>query len=343
MSQRVREISEFDLIGRLASALQETARQSPRIIAPIGDDGAVCAITPGEHVVVTTDTLNQHVHFRLDWTTWEDLGHKAIAVNLSDLAGMGALPLMVTVSLALNGNERVSDLEAMYRGMGKIAATYQTVVAGGDVTRSDGPLSIAVTAIGESRGKRLLRRDAARPGDLIWVTGHIGAAAAGLELELMPDSDPRKWAATAPALKRALHCPLPRWKSGRTLASIGVECGMDLSDGLSGDLHKILAASGVDAEILIGDLPIAAATLALFRDRATVLALHGGEDYELLFTAPERLGPAIMQGLDLIGVRATVIGQIQPAAGAVPRLIGVEPQGGRVQIHPHGFDHFEET
>jgi thiamine-monophosphate kinase len=342
MSERVREISEFDLIERLAASLDQKATQSPRMVVPIGDDAAVCAITPGEHVLMTTDTLNQDVHFRLEWTSWDDLGGKAIAVNLSDLAGMGALPLMVTVSLALSGDERVADLESMYRGMARVAASYQTVVAGGDVTRSDGPLSIAVSAIGETRGKRLLRRDAARPGDLIWVTGHIGAAAAGLELEHLPEDDPRNRAATANALKRALHCPVPRCTAGRTLASIGVECGMDLSDGLSSDLHKILDASGVDAELMLGELPIAAATIALFRERAGFLALHGGEDYELVFTAPERLGGAILQALDLIGVRATLIGQVHQQLRTVPRLIGVEPQGARHEVFPRGFDHFGE-
>jgi thiamine-monophosphate kinase len=338
--ERVRDISEFALIERLEKALPERARASPSLHLAIGDDSAVAEVTPGEMIVVTTDTLNDGVHFRLEWTTWENLGHKAIAVNLSDLAAMGAVPHMLTVSLALTGDELVHDVEQMYVGMGKLAASHQTVVAGGDITRSNGSLSITVTAIGETRRKRLLRRDEAQPNDLIWVTGTIGAAAAGFELEMLPDGDPRKRAATATGLRNALHCPAPRVKAGRVLASLGTRCAMDLSDGLAGDLYKILVASNVDAEISLPDLPVAAAVQALFRDQARDLALHGGEDYELLFTAPSSFTQQIREGFELIGVRASVIGQIRPRSGDRPRLVGSESHGIRHEIEPRGYDHF---
>jgi thiamine-monophosphate kinase len=338
--ERVRDISEFDLIQRLDQSLPDRARMSANLHLAIGDDCAVAGVTPGEMVVVTTDTLNDGVHFRFEWTTWENLGHKAVAVNLSDLAAMGAVPLLLTVSLALTGDELVCDLEQMYIGMGKLAASHQAVIAGGDVTRSIGRFSMAVTAIGETRSNRLLRRDEAQPHDLIWVTGSIGAAAAGLELEMLPESDPRKRAATATGLRNALHCPDPRVKAGRVLASLGVRCAMDLSDGLAGDLAKILAASNVDAEISLPDLPIAAAVQALFREYARDLALHGGEDYELLFTAPSSFTHQIREGFELIGIRASVIGQIRARAGDRPRLVGVEAHGLRHEIEPRGFDHF---
>ena len=338
--ERVRDISEFDLIQRLDQSLPDRARVSPKLHLAIGDDCAVAGVTPGEMVVVTTDTLNDGVHFRLEWTTWENLGHKAVAVNLSDLAAMGAVPLLLTVSLALTGDELVCDLEQMYIGMGKLAASHQAVIAGGDITRSIGTFSMAVTAIGETHSKRLLRRDEAQPNDLIWVTGTIGAAAAGLELEMLPDSDPRKRAATAIGLRNALHCPDPRVKAGRVLASLGVRCAMDLSDGLAGDLSRILAASNVDAEISLPDLPIAAAVQALFRDDARDLALHGGEDYELLFTAPPSFSHQLREGFELIGIRASVIGQIRARAGDRPLLVGVEAHGLRHEIEPRGFDHF---
>jgi len=338
--QRVRDIGEFELIERLMLALPQRARSSSRILLAIGDDAAVASISPAEMLVVTTDTLNEGVHFRLGWTTWENLGHKAIAVNLSDLAGMGALPVLLTVSLAVTGDELVSDLEAMYLGMGKLVMSNQTVIAGGDVTRTPGPLSVTVTAIGETRRKRLLRRDGAHPNDLIWVTGTIGAAAAGLELELMADGDPRKGAYTANALRNALHCPTPRCSSGQTLAAIGVRCGMDLSDGLAGDLHKILVASDVDAELSLADLPIAASVRALFPEQALELALHGGDDYELLFTAPESFSSQIRDGFELIGVRTTIIGQVHGRTGATPRIVGMSPHGHRQIIEPRGFDHF---
>jgi thiamine-monophosphate kinase len=339
----VRDISEFALIQRLTQALPERARESPKLLLAIGDDCAVAGLTSGEMMVVSTDTLNEGVHFRFDWTSWESLGHKVVAVNLSDLAAMGASPILLTVSLALTGNERVSDLESMYRSMGTLAAAHHAVIAGGDITRCTGPISISVTAIGETRGKRLLRRDAAKPHDLIWVTGTIGAAAAGLELELLPDGDPRKSAATAAQLRNALHCPSPRIKSGRVVASLGIRCAMDLSDGLAGDLQKILEASDVDAEVSLADLPIASAVQALFRDRARDLALHGGEDYELLFTAAPSFTNQIREGFELIGIRATVIGQIRSRSGPEPRIIGVEPHGVREDIVPRGFDHFRSV
>jgi thiamine-monophosphate kinase len=341
--ERVRDISEFELIERLRRALPERAQTSQRLQVPIGDDAAVASVSPGEMMVVTSDTLNDGVHFRFDWTNWENLGHKAIAVNLSDLAGMGAVPIVVTVSLAVNGDEMVSDLERFYLGMGRLAASNQAVVAGGDITRTTGPLSIAVTAIGETRGKRVLRRNAATPNDLIWVTGTIGAAAAGLELEWLPSGDPRKSAATAAGLRNALHCPIPRCLAGRTIASKGVRCGMDLSDGLSGDLHKILTASDVDAELSLQELPIPAAVHSLFRDQAIDLALHGGEDYELLFTAPASFTNQIREGFELIGVRSTVIGRIRDRSGIEPQLVGIGAHGDRHVIIPRGYDHFRHA
>lgn len=341
--ERVRDISEFELIERLRRALPERAQRSQRLLVAIGDDAAVASVSPGEMMVVTSDTLNEEVHFRFDWTNWENLGHKAVAVNLSDLAGMGAVPIMITVSLALAGDELVSDLERFYLGMGKLAVSNQVVIAGGDVTRTTGPMSIAVTAIGETRGKRILRRDAAQPNDLIWVTGTIGAAAAGLELESLPNGDPRKSAATASGLKNALHCPTPRCLAGRTIAAKGVRCGMDLSDGLSGDLHKIMVASDVDAELSLPELPIAASVHALFRDQALDLALHGGEDYELLFTAPSSFTNQIRDGFELIGIRSTVIGRIRDRSGNEPQLVGIGAHGLRSIIVPHGYDHFRHV
>jgi thiamine-monophosphate kinase len=337
---KVSEISEFALIQRLSDALPERARTSPRTMISIGDDGAVAGIATGELMVVTTDALNQGIHFRPDWTDWETIGRKAIAVNLSDLAAMGAAPLLLTVSLALTGQERVADLEAMYAGMGKVAVAHQAVIAGGDITRTSGSLSIVITAIGETLGKRIMRRDGAQPNDVIWVTGQIGAAAAGLALEMMEPGDPRLSASTAAQLKAALHNPVPRCAAGRALAAIGVICGMDLSDGLSGDLMKILFASGVDAELNLADLPIAASVRAIFRSEALELAIHGAEDYELLITAPESLSSRIRETLDLTGTRVTAIGRILEQAGPEPRIVGIEPIGFRRTIQPDGFDHF---
>ena len=339
--QLVREISEFALISQLESVLPAGVRAAPNIIMGIGDDAAIATINPGQSMVVSTDTLNAGVHFRLDWTSWHDLGYKALAVNLSDLASMGATPIMATINLSLNGEERVEDLLALYRGIARCAELGRIVIAGGDVTRTLTDLSISVTAIGETRGGRFMTRRSAVPSDCIWVTGEIGAAAAGLALSRFPEDDPRKHATTADILRAALHLPVPRVSAGRTLAAFGVRCCMDLSDGLTADLMKILVASTVDAELNLGDLPIPAAVSALFRDEALDLALGGGEDYELLFTAPDWLSAQISEGLELTGVRATVIGSILPRVGPEPRIIGVQRHGARSIIRPGGFDHFQ--
>ena len=337
---RVRDISEFELIRRLTNALPDRARQSPNLELAIGDDAAAASIASGELLVVSADTLTEGVHFRTDWSSWESLGHKSLAVNLSDLAAMGATPVIATVCLSLTGDESVTDLERMYLGIGNCAIASRCVIGGGDVTRTPGPLSISVTAIGETRNRRLLRRDSANPFDVIWVTGSIGAAAAGLELERLPDEDNRKRASTAKVLIDALHHPMPRTAAGQSLARIGVRCAMDLSDGLCGDLYKILVASDVDAELTIADLPIPAAVFALFRDQAPSLALYGGDDFELLFTAPQSASVQIQEGLELLGVRATPIGQIRARSGNSPALYALEPHGKRSILQPRGFDHF---
>lgn len=337
---RVRDISEFDLIRRLRDVLPEAARTSAAVVLPIGDDAAAAAVSSGELIVVTTDTLNDGIHFRLDWTGWEDLGHKALAVNLSDLAAMGATPILATVSLALTGDEAIADLEVMYRGMGRCAATFKCVIAGGDITHTPGPLSISVTAIGETTNGRLLRRDTAVAGDQIWVTGAIGAAAAGLALEQLPESDQRRTAATAPVLIEALHRPTPRIGAGQALARVGVRCAMDLSDGLAGDLRKILDASGVDAEIELGAVPVPAAVRALFREAALPLALHGGDDYELLFTAPVGLSAHVSKSLQGLGLTATAIGRITERRGPESTIVAVGENGSRSPVDPRGYDHF---
>ncbi len=339
--RQVRDISEFALIRELESVLPAGVRSQPNIIMGIGDDAAIASVNPGQSIVVSTDTLNAGVHFRLDWTSWHDLGYKSLAVNLSDLAAMGATPILATINLSLNGSEEVEDLLDLYRGVGQCAEVGRIVIAGGDITRTLSDISISVTVIGETRGGRYMTRRAAVPGDCIWVTGEIGAAAAGLQLSLMPEDDPRKHATTADILRAALHLPVPRVIAGRTLAAFGVRCCMDLSDGLTADLLKMLRASNADAEINLGDLPVPAAVMALFRDDALDLALYGGEDYELLFTAPDWLSNQISEGLELNGVRATIIGQVLPRVGPDARIIGVQRHGARSIIRAGGFDHFQ--
>src|SRR5918995_6426006 len=173
--RRVRDVGEFGLIELLAASLPAEVQAATGLHVGIGDDAAVWQPAPSEHVAVTTDSLVEHVHFRRDWTDWESLGHKSLAVNVSDLAAMGAIPRLAVVSLGLEGSERVGDLQALYRGLGSLARRQGMTIAGGDIVRSPEGMVLHVTALGETRGQRALTRSGASPGELIGVTGTLGA------------------------------------------------------------------------------------------------------------------------------------------------------------------------
>lgn len=311
MSDRVRDLGEFALIERLIAALPAAARGTDSVGGQ-QDDCAWWTSAGATTSIVSTDALVEGVHFRLDWTDWRSLGHKMLAVNLSDLASMGASPRVAVVTLALTGDEMVSDLEEMYRGAGDLAAIYGLAIIGGDIVRTPGPLTLSVTVIGERpAGSPLMTRAGAKPGDVVLVSGTLGASAAGLQLLAHGD----RGAASAELLIAAHLRPAPRVSLGQALLDAGVRCCMDLSDGLAGDLPKILAASGVGASIALDSLPILPAVQALFPESFTRLAVAGGEDYELLFTA----APALVDGLialaATVGATITPIGEISEAPG----------------------------
>ena len=338
----VRDIGEFGLIAALRQALPAAVVAGDALPIGIGDDAAVFAPTPGAALVVTSDGLIEDVHFRLDpgWSDWRSLGHKTLAVNLSDLAAMGAVPRLATVTLGLRGTERVADLLDLYRGLGALAERHGALVAGGDIVASPSALGLHVTAIGEARSGRVLTRSGARAGDLVAVTGTLGAAAAGLRLLLAGPDDPRRRAATADLLIAAHLRPEPRLDVAPLLVEHGATSAMDLSDGLFGDLPKILAASGVSARLDAASIPVAAAVRALFPADWLDLATRGGEDYELLFTAPPEAFAAIHRAADQIGATIAAIGEILSTGPDGSSLVlrgidGIErPVGGGA------FDHF---
>lgn len=338
---RVGEIGEFALIERLHAALPKAVRQDTALEVGIGDDAAVWRSTSDEAVIITADSLVAGIHFRLDWTSWRSLGHKALAVNISDIAAMGGAPKVATVSLALTGHERVSDLEALYEGMGELAARYGTLIAGGDIVAAPHDFAIHVTLLGQARFGRVLTRAGAQPGDLIGVSGTIGASAAGLRLLGLPDNDPRRQATTADLLIAAHLEPQPRVELGRILNRNQASSAMDLSDGLFGDLPKILLASNVRATVEAGRLPVAAAIRALFRDEWLDLATRGGEDYELLFTASPSRMEAIIEDARDYDQAITVIGVILPPDDDAPLLTIVSEDGEERPVEPGAFDHFQ--
>jgi thiamine-monophosphate kinase len=356
-AQTVAALGEFALIDRLAAALAEVGAATAPDLLGIGDDAAIWTPTPGTRAVITTDSLIEGVHFRLDWTGWRDLGHKALAVNLSDIAAMGARPRLAVISLGLTGKEPVAGLLDLYRDLGSLAARYDVIVAGGDIVASPDRLGLHVTVIGESwpdADGRLLTRDSARPGDLLAVSGPLGLSAAGLQFLLWADGSGQKAEGAVPAsaslptahrlLPIALaahHRPEPRIDYGRALVLAGGRTAMDLSDGLFGDLAKICARSKVGARVDEVSLPVLDEVRARFPDEWLKLATRGGEDYELLFAvAPGTLARLRARCAEQGLPEPTVIGEVLPAPAAGPPIRLRRATGVEEGIGGGAYDHF---
>ena len=314
---------EFDLIRRYFT------RPSASAVLGIGDDAALLAVTPGKILAVSTDMLVSGRHFFADADPYL-LGRKSLAVNLSDMAAMGALPRWATLSLALpDANE--AWLAPFADGFFAIADEYQIELVGGDTTR--GPLTICVQIIGETNTDRALRRDGARVGDTIWVSGELGAAALALRhlqnnISVPPD-------ALARCASR-LHNPSPRVALGLALQGIA-NSAIDISDGLVGDLGHILKQSGVGAEIRLSDVPCAKDLLPHFAQPWARLALlAGGDDYELCFTAAPEQTREIQATSHRLGLALTPIGRIVAGSGLSIR----DQLGNSIDVNFQSFDHF---
>ena len=312
---------EFDLIARIRARVATRAD----VVLGIGDDAALLAPPPGRQLVVTADTLNDGVHFPRG-TSPADVGWKALAVNLSDLASMGAEPAWCTLSLSLPQSDP-AWIEGFLDGFLDLAEQHGIALVGGDTTR--GPLSIAVTATGLVEPGRALRRDGARVGDEVWVTGTLGDAAGGLALL---DREP------VPALRARLDRPTPRVAAGRALAGIATAC-VDVSDGLLADLGHVCARSHVAARIDVDALPASAALMEVIGEADRIaLQASGGDDYELCFTAPADAGADIGAVSAQLGLRITRIGRIVAGEGVHP----VDAKSQPWSSPRRGYDHFAE-
>lgn len=276
-------LDEFALIERIA----RRTRARADIVLGIGDDAALLQPAPGQQLAVTADTLNAGVHFPAE-SAPADIGWKALAANLSDLAAMGAVPAWCTLSLSLPQAEG-DWLDAFADGLFALADASGIAVVGGDTTR--GPLSISITAIGRVPAAQALRRDGARVGDDIWVSGHPGEAAGALRLWQQGRLDVRGVVADAAheRLRQRLQRPMPRLSLGLALRTCA-HAAADVSDGLLADLGHIASRSGVAAVLQADAVPLSAALHTALGDAAALdCALRGGDDYELCFTAaPER-------------------------------------------------------
>ncbi|WP_454262256.1 thiamine-phosphate kinase [Pseudoxanthomonas mexicana] len=312
---------EFDLIARIRARVATRAD----VVLGIGDDAALLAPPPGRQLVVTADTLNDGVHFPRG-TSPADVGWKALAVNLSDLASMGAEPAWCTLSLSLPQSDP-AWIEGFLDGFLDLAGQHGIALVGGDTTR--GPLSIAVTAMGLVEPGRALRRDGARVGDEVWVTGTLGDAAGGLALL---DRE------AVPALRARLDRPTPRVAAGRALAGIATAC-VDVSDGLLADLGHVCARSHVATRIDVDALPASAALREAFGEADRIaLQASGGDDYELCFTAPADASADIDAVSARLGLQITRIGRIVAGEGVHP----VDAKSQPWSSPRRGYDHFAE-
>lgn len=369
-SPTVAGIGEHAVLERIR---QRVPSGASGVLVGIGDDAAVVEPDRGALTVVTTDALVEGIHFDRAFSSPADAGHKALAANLSDLAAMGAMPRQALLSLSIPGACPVADIDALIDALLALATRHRTTLVGGDVTGSPGPLVIGVTALGSARRRRVLRRDGARPGDIVYVSGTIGAAAAGLAaLRARSDEEPPApvaagFAADAPDDPVAPDLSPPgtgagtgtgagfgadldecveRHRRPEPRVALGVALGrnraartcIDLSDGLSDAVGQLAAASGAGVRMDAEALPIHPGARAWF-DAAGVdpvaAAVAGGEDYELAFTSP----PAFRGRLR--HVRRQIDNLPITPIGVVTKEREVRlRRDGKDEPLPHGYEHF---
>ena len=299
---------EFRLIERIREL---TAQSRDDVRIGIGDDAAVLAVPAGQELAVAIDTLVEGVHFPRG-TAAADIGWKALAVNLSDLAAMGASPAWALLALTLPDAD-AAFVEGFAEGFAKLAQSHRLALVGGDTTR--GPLSISVAVHGFVPPGKALIRAGARVGDAVLVTGTLGDAAAGLHALQHPLSDDDSRSGLRDYLIERLNLPTPRLSAGAALRGQASAC-IDISDGLLADLNHICVASGVGAEIDAALLPRSSALMALY-DEASALqfALSGGDDYELCFSVPAQRVADVQTDLSRLGCGVTRIGRIVEGGG----------------------------
>jgi len=308
------EFGAIELFRQVLAA--QTAEGSPRPEIGIGDDAAVWRPTEGRSAIETTDLLIEEVHFSLRWCSWYEVGWKAMAVNVSDVAAMGGQPRAAFVSAGLSPEMGTDQVLELYGGLADCAAEYGLAILGGDTVASPRAAVVNVALYGETLDEtgEVLRRDRARPGDAVGVSGPLGASGAYLRRQ--------------EAAFRAAHLhPQPRVTLGQQLLRAGVHCAMDVSDGLLADLAKLCAASSAGARLAAERIPIAPAVRQLLPDDALELALTGGEDYELLVCGPKDV-------LEQLGL--TVIGEIVEGSG----VHVLDSTGAELDYASRGYDAF---
>lgn len=331
-------ISEDELVHAIRRVL---SGEAPGVVIGVGDDAAV--VDAGRHqVILTTDMLIEGVHFERAFASAHDLGHKAITVNVSDVAAMGGSPRFGLVSIGFPPDVETPWVMELYGGVREAADEYGLAVIGGDTNRA-GKVVVSVTVVGAVAAGHAVTRSGARPGDSVVVTGALGAAAGGLRLARADPHDVREALASdwGRRLVQAHIRPVARVGEGETLASVGATAMIDISDGLALDLSRVCAESGVGATVSFAEVPVAedlddlAKSLGGDLDPLD-LALHGGEDYELLATLPaDAVAAAAEKIAERFGTALSVVGTVTEEG-----LRAVEPDGTERPLEPKGWDHF---
>jgi len=328
---KLSQIGEFGLIDLIRKRFPATDKN---LLVGIGDDAAVIKITPERFLIFTTDTLREGVHFDLTYYSHQQVGWKAMAANLSDVAAMGGIPTFGLVSLGLPKNKKTEDVLRIYQGMFGLAKRFGCKLCGGDLFLSS-EIVITLTLLGEVEPEFLVRRSGAKPGDLICVTGDLGQSQAGLEIIKNKKSSKPSW------LKKHLQ-PLPRVNEARKLAkTLTLTSMIDISDGLSSDLYHIAEESKVGALIFAQEIPIGRSLLrmaSVLRKSPLDLASRSGEEYELLFTIPKTQ----KEKLQLLkrktpGLKITLIGEIKEKKEGLKIL---DSKGKLKKLKKSGYSHF---
>ncbi len=331
--------TEEELVAAIRTILKEDAAG---VLLGLGDDAAV--VEPGSHLIVlTADLLVEGVHFRRETTSAHDLGYKALAVNVSDVAAMGGSPRYALISVGIPQDVEMAWVVELYAGLRDAASEYAMTIVGGDTSRS-GSVLISVAVTGEVGHDLAVTRSGARPGDRVVVTGTLGAAAGGLRLASAPKHSVAAVASSSGReLLAAYARPQARVGEGQTLAREGATAMIDVSDGLAIDLGRLCRESGVGATVVLSGIPVASSLSELrsaLGAEPLELALEGGEDYELLATLPPRAVPLTAQLLkDRFGTPLTDIGEIRAGEG----LVAVQADGSERPLEATGWDHFAQA
>ncbi len=343
----ISELGEFKLIEKLTS---NAPKYYSEIIMGIGDDAAVIKSTSENYLLITTDLLTEGIHFNLVYTPLKHLGYKAVAVNLSDIAAMNGTPKYITVSLAVSSKFSVEALEQLYEGIYAACKKYKVELIGGDTSSSLTGMTLSITAIGEVHPHKICYRNGAKLNDLVCVTGNLGASYLGLQLlereyrlfkdspEIQPDFSTKEY-----LLERQLK-PEPRFDVLKALsdANITPNAMIDISDGLSSEINHICKASNKGAKIYAHKIPIDAVTAITaeeFNMSPETAAIHGGEDYELLFTTS-------LDNLNkLLNIPSvSIIGKITDPSEGIHLVLN---EGNEIDLSSKGWDAFlpkkEET